>query len=102
LSASSGIAFDLVGSDLAFCSNVSSAAVDALLAGVPVIVFRDGSVLDGQIAGALGNMSVANAEDLIKAVDRFIAHGTNGQNRVEEVFYLDTELPRWTRVLSSL
>lgn len=102
LSASSGIAFDLVGSDLAFCSNVSSAAVDALLAGVPVIVFRDGGVLDGQIAGALGNMSVANAEDLIKAVDRFIAHGTNGQNRVEEVFYLDTELPRWTRVLSSL
>jgi surface carbohydrate biosynthesis protein (TIGR04326 family) len=102
LSASSGIAFDLVGSDLAFCSNVSSAAVDALLAGVPVIVFRDGSVLDGQIAVAPGNMSVTNAEDLIKAVDRFIAHGPNGQNRVEEVFYLDTELPRWTRVLSSL
>jgi surface carbohydrate biosynthesis protein (TIGR04326 family) len=102
LSASSRIAVDLAENDLAFCSNVTSAAVDALLAGVPVIVFRDGSVLDGQIARAQGNTSVTNAQDLIDAVDRFITHGSGEHARLDEVFNLDAGLPRWARVLSSL
>lgn len=102
LSSSSEISLDLAESDLAFCSSVSSAAVDALLAGVPVLVFRDGSVLDGQVSGVQVFGSVTNAGELINAVHSFISNDSVKQSQGESCFLLDAELPKWTRLLSSL
>ena len=104
LSTTANIGSDLEKTDLAFCSSVSSASLDAILGGVPVITFRDGSVLDGQISGASINsaVSVTNAEELLQAVDQLIVYGPGDENFSEEVFHVDSEFIRWRHFLNSI
>jgi surface carbohydrate biosynthesis protein (TIGR04326 family) len=102
LSSATTIAADLRHADLAFCSSVSSAALDCLLAGVPVIVFCDGNVLDGQISIGAETASVTNADQLISAVDRILADGTRSERRATDIFFLDETLPLWAGVISQL
>jgi surface carbohydrate biosynthesis protein (TIGR04326 family) len=102
LSMTSSISSDLAKTDLAFCSSVSSASLDAILCGVPFITFRDGSVLDGQITRALDGFSITNSGDLISAVDHFVARDSFDHIPIEGVFFLDNELRRWKSMLSKL
>jgi len=102
LSTSPRIETDLDNSDLVFCSNVSSASIDATLRGVPIITFRDGSVLDGQIAGVPGSVSITNTMGLIEAADQFLASELHSVGQQSNIFYLDSECPRWERVLFTL
>ena len=104
LSTEVSIASDLAKSDLAFCSSVSSASLDAILAGVPLITFRDGSVLDGQISRApvRSSMSFTNADELLEAVDFLIINGPGDENFREEVFHSGPKFLRWKSWLHSI
>lgn len=102
VSAERDIAFDLVRSDLVFCSNVSSASLDALLMGVPVIMLLDGSVFDGQPEGGSGARYVTKSEELIAAFDQITSGRFEEAIVPESVFNLDPELPKWKLMLTSL
>ena len=101
LSTSKSIREDLADSDIALSSSVSTASLDALLAGVPTIVYRDGTVLDGQLIpiGA-GTVSVASASELIAAIDGLLESGVPPSIAPLEVFNLDGELPKWIKFLT--
>ena len=100
LSISKSIREDLADSDIALSSSVSTASLDALLAGVPTIVYRDSTDLDGQLIpiGA-GTTSVASASDLIAAIDALLENGVPPSIAPVEVFNLEAELPQWRKFL---
>jgi len=87
---------------MAFCSNVSSASTEALLAGVPTIIFLDGSVFDGQIGDTNARICVTNVQELVTAIDGFALGTMRSPTPVEEVFFLDPKLPLWSDFLLSL
>lgn len=86
--------------DLAFSSNSSSAGLDALLFGLPVIIFLDDSSLNhSPLRGVSGTRFVSSAEEL--------ADGLSSIKRDERVepkdfFWLDDGLPRWRAVINQV
>lgn len=100
LSSPKAIGDDLRASDVVFCNNVSTASLDALLAGVPTIVYRDGGVLDGQLVPAgSGSFSVATSRELIAAIDAHLSTRFPTAIRGEEVFNLDAGLTGWRKFI---
>ncbi len=98
LSSSQSIRADLATSDAAFCSSVSTASLDALLAGVPTILYRDGGVLDAQLLpSGPSSVSVTSATQLIAAIDALPRDGGPSPIAADMVFNLDAELPHWRR-----
>lgn len=93
---------DLARCDVAFCSNVSTASTDAILARVPAIIFLDGSVFDGQIRDTNARVNVTNFQELVAAIDGFARGTMRFPTSVEEVFFSDSELPLWNEFLSTL
>ena len=85
--------------DLAFSSNSSSAGLDALLAGLPVVIFLDDEDFNHSPLRGVGAIRFAStAEEL--------AHALRADKRGEfppaasDFFWLDSQLPRWRRVLA--
>jgi surface carbohydrate biosynthesis protein (TIGR04326 family) len=88
--------------DLVYCSSTTSAAVDAYLAGVPTIVFLDGSTLNqSPLRRKSGVKFVATFDDLAAAIttcNRF-----KHQVSTDSVFFnLDPRLLLWKRFLFKL
>jgi surface carbohydrate biosynthesis protein (TIGR04326 family) len=83
--------------DLAYSSNMTSASVDAYLAGLPVVVMLDESELNfSPLRGQPGVCFVSSPEELAESLK------TEGQpinSNNSEFFYLEPDLPRWKRLL---
>lgn len=87
--------------DVAYSSNKTSAGVDAYLVGVPVIVMLDDAELNfSALREKPGVHFVSTPVELAEALQ--MAHQNNTGNPDDnEFFYLDPELSRWKRLLSS-
>lgn len=87
--------------DVAYSSNMTSAAVDAYLAGLPVVVMLEDAELNfSPLRGQSGVHFVSTPEQLASALQ------TAGHCQVKyrdhnEFFFLDPKLSRWQRLLSS-
>ena len=85
--------------DIAYSSSSTSAALDAYLAGLPVVVMLDGTGLNlSPLRARPGVRFVATAEELAAALEAE-RDGSRGQRDRGEFFFLDPELPRWKRLL---
>ena len=85
--------------DVVFTSNITSASVDAYSFGLPVIQVLDGNTFNMSPLRGLENVTyVTNSQELGEALRNI----SNQEHRItEEYFYLDTELPRWKKLLST-
>jgi surface carbohydrate biosynthesis protein (TIGR04326 family) len=89
----------LHGFDIAYSSNVTSAALDAYLSGLAVVVMLDAAELNfSPLRGQPGVRFVSTAGELNEAL-RSADQGPAGNHNPKEFFFLDPELPRWKRVL---
>jgi len=87
--------------DVAFASNITSAGVDAYLAGLPVVVMLDATELNfSPLRGRSGVRFVATAQELAEALRVPVAGARSNLDR-REFFHLDTSLPRWKRLLAN-
>lgn len=93
---------DLKECDLVFSSNMSSANIDAHIAGKPLIVLEDASVLDGWISGIIKDYSITSIEELIEAVDNFADNKFRNLPGNTALLLLDPKLPRWKLFLTDL
>ncbi len=85
--------------DIVYSSNSTSAAVDAYLSGLPVVVMLDDSELNlSPLRGRSGVCFVSSPEELAAALQ---AQNNNVYNRsdLNNFFFLDPELPRWSQLL---
>lgn len=87
--------------DLAIAANSTSAAVDAYVAGLPVIIGLDGAVLNlSPLRGQPDVRFVGTPEELAEAL-RTVGQDLAAHPDRNEFFFLDPELPRWKRLLTS-
>lgn len=87
--------------DVAYASNSTSAAVDAYLAGLPVVVVLDEAELNfSPLRGRSGVRFVSTPEKLADAL-RMEDQCAAGRSGVEDFFFLNQDLPRWSRLLAS-
>lgn len=85
--------------NVAFCSNTSSAALDALLAGLPVVVFLDdGDFNHSPLRGVDGIQFSITARELAGAL-QVVTRSAHPPD-AGDFFWLDKELPRWRKLLS--
>ena len=85
--------------DVAYSSNLTSAAVDAYLAGLPVVVMLEETELNlSPLRGQPGVRFVSTPQELAEALQ---ATGQRSASIPDcnEFFFLDPELPRWQKVL---
>lgn len=86
--------------DVACASNLTSAAVDAFLSGVPVLVMNDAKSLNfSPLRGQPGVRFVSTSAELKQALSG-IAGNTVTAGNATRYFYLDRTLPRWRRLLA--
>jgi surface carbohydrate biosynthesis protein (TIGR04326 family) len=88
----------LGGCDVAYTSNITSAAVDAYYAGIPVISVLDGNALNmSPLRGTPDVTFVSSPAELSVALLQMkrIKHG-----RPAAYFCLDLQLPRWRKLLN--
>jgi len=85
--------------DIAYASSSTSAAVDAHLAGLPVVVMLDGTELNlSPLRGQPGVRFVSTPQELAASLQ--MEHVVSaGEHDRTEFFFLDPELPRWKRLL---
>ncbi|MDP3086728.1 MAG: hypothetical protein Q8M99_00835 [Methylotenera sp.] len=84
--------------DIAFTSNITSAAVDAYCLGVQVIQMLDGNEFNTSPLRGLGNVTyVRNSMELVLALGNAKHYKCA---MAEPYFYLDESLPRWKKLLS--
>lgn len=87
--------------DMAISANSTSAAVDAFLAGLPVIIGLDGSNFNlSPLRGQLGVFFVGSPEEMVSALtnqppSKMDFHG-------QDLFWLDEELPRWHHLTATM
>ncbi len=85
--------------DIAYCSSSTSAAVDAYLAGLPVVVMLDGTGLNlSPLRARPGVRFVSTPEELAAAL-QVKCDASGGERDRGEFFFLDPELPRWKKLL---
>lgn len=86
--------------DIAYSSNMTSAAVDAYLAGLLVVVVLDEAELNfSPLRGQHGVHFVSTPEELAQALQK-VDQGLATNPDHNEFFFIDPELPRWRRLLS--
>jgi surface carbohydrate biosynthesis protein (TIGR04326 family) len=86
--------------DVALAANSTSAAVDAYIAGLPVIVAVGGGELNlSPLRGEVGVRFVSDEKELAKALGVFSAGGL-AISPTRKMFFMDCELPRWKHLLS--
>lgn len=85
---------------VAYSANMTSAALDAYLAGLEVIVMLDDTQLNlSPLRGQSGVTFVSTPRELAAALDRAHEHPETRPNNMD-FFFLDPALPRWSRLLS--
>ncbi len=85
--------------DIAYSSSSTSAAVDAYLAGLPVVVMLDGTELNfSPLRARSGVHFVSTPNELSEALQQAGRHVRQRVDR-ESLFFLDPKLPRWRRLL---
>jgi surface carbohydrate biosynthesis protein (TIGR04326 family) len=86
--------------DMALSSNMTSASVDACLAGLPVIIVLEDAELNFSPLRGNANVNfVSNADELAHAVNRDGSHFS--VEGIDDFFYLDPTLSRWEKILAS-
>jgi surface carbohydrate biosynthesis protein (TIGR04326 family) len=87
--------------DIAVAANCTSAAVDAFVAGLPVIIALDGDGLNlSPLRGQQGVHFVSTGAELAEALQTAgFGVSTSSLDRAE-FFFLDADLPRWKRLLA--
>jgi surface carbohydrate biosynthesis protein (TIGR04326 family) len=89
--------------DAALAANSTSAAVDAYVARLPVIVAVDGGSLNlSPLRGRPGASFVSTSEDLAKALESVAGGFEADECNHEDFFYLCPDLQRWRRVLDKV
>jgi surface carbohydrate biosynthesis protein (TIGR04326 family) len=87
--------------DMAVSANSTSAAVDAFLAGVPVIIGLDGSSFNlSPLRGQSGVCFVGTNEEMLMALKNQIQ--SQRVSQAQDLFWLDCDLPRWHHLLSTM
>lgn len=87
--------------DIVCSSNSTSAAVDAYVAGLPVIVMLDDTDLNfSPLRGQAGIRFVSTPEELAEALQAPESWAATNPDR-DEFFFLDPKLPRWRQLLLS-
>ena len=87
--------------DMVYSANVTTAAIDAYHAGIPVIVMLDGGDLNfSPLRGVSGVRFVSEPRELAEALQEECWDMGVG-NEPEEFFFLDPELSRWRKLLLS-
>lgn len=86
--------------DVAYSSNLTSAAVDAYCAGVPIVSMLDSKSLNfSPLRGKDGVLFASTHEELAGALIS-AASSTCLTNRRQDFFTLDAKLPRWRKLVS--
>jgi len=82
--------------DVAYTSNMTSAVVDAYIAQLPVIVMLDETGLNfSPLRGNTGIHFVSAAPELVKV----LSEDNSEISEREELFFMDTALPKWRKLL---
>ncbi len=85
--------------DVAFSSNTTSAGLDAHLAGLPVVVFLDGSDFNfSPLRGVGGVRFVSTHQELATALQASEREGNSPAP--DDFFWLDSQMPKWRQALS--
>jgi surface carbohydrate biosynthesis protein (TIGR04326 family) len=85
--------------DLAFSSNTSSAGLDALLAGLPVVVFLDDCDFNhSPLRGVEGVRFAGTPEELAAALEQ--SSGPRAVPNAAEFFRLDSKLGGWQKIMT--
>jgi surface carbohydrate biosynthesis protein (TIGR04326 family) len=85
--------------DIAFASNTTSAGLDALLAGLPVIAFLDDAGFNqSPLRGVAHARFVSTPAGLSSAINTL--RGERVDTPVEDFFWIDPNLPRWSSLVS--
>ena len=85
--------------DVALSSNTTSAGLDALLVGLPVIVFLDiAGINQSPLRGFEDATFVSSADELGAAL--IAPRRAHKPVRPADIFFLDSRLPRWARLLA--
>jgi surface carbohydrate biosynthesis protein (TIGR04326 family) len=103
LSEAQTVGEDLAKCDVVLCSNVSSAALDANLQGIPILMLRDGRQFDGNLLQIGPTMQfVSNAKDVNASLrdPKFVGRSTSEDG----IYPMHTkgDLARWRALLASL
>lgn len=87
--------------DVAYSSNMTAAAIDGYLAGLPVVVMLDEQHLNfSPLRGQLGVQFVSRPDQLADALETSASHMNQLPDRSAFLF-LDPDLPRWRQLLMS-
>lgn len=87
--------------DMAVSANSTSAAVDAFLAGLPVIIGLDGSSFNlSPLRGQPGVRFVGTTVEMVSALTNRIWANSNSSE--QDLFWLQAELPRWHHLLANI
>ena len=87
--------------DIAISSNMTSASVDACLAGIPVIILLDYSELNfSPLRGNPNVYFVIDEQGIASAINN-IMKNENKNSTINDFFFLDSDLPRWASILES-
>lgn len=85
--------------DVAYSCNMTSAAVDAYLGGLPTLVMLDEKELNfSPLRGQAGVHFVSSAEGLAKELESASLRGLS-QVPNKDFFFLDPDMPRWKKLL---
>ena len=85
--------------DVAYSSAVTSAAVDAYCAGVPIVSMLDPNTLNlSPLRGCAGELFASTPEELATALTSAVTTPSTPGNQ-QEFFTLDPELPRWKKLI---
>ncbi len=91
----------LPNADVVYTSDITSAAVDAYCAGIPVISTLDHRSLNlSPLRGRNGVTFVANPIELLGALN-LIFNFPKQQFKNESIFHLDESLPRWSEIVTT-
>jgi surface carbohydrate biosynthesis protein (TIGR04326 family) len=87
--------------DIAIAANCTSAAVEAYIAGLPVIISMDGEGLNlSPLRDQPGVRFVCTGAELAAALHAAQDDPPADAGNRQDFFYLDSELPRWKRLLA--
>ena len=86
-------------SDIVYSSLITSAAIDAYCAGLPVMTLLEGKTLNmSPLRGAKSVYFIKNSEDLSNAINTIEVTNLNQKGNY---FYLNPGLPRWQKWLNN-
>jgi surface carbohydrate biosynthesis protein (TIGR04326 family) len=88
--------------DVAYSSNMTSAALDVYLAGLPVVVMLDETEINlSPLRGQSGVKFVGTPGELAEALQMRQQPNAASRSDISDFFFLDPELPRWSRLLAN-